>query len=176
MTSESPDRAGRRDPFALLGLPATFEVDTALLEARYLALQRRTHPDGFTRATPAERLQSLEAAASVNEAYALLKDPFRRAAHLVQATTPGRRAVSSPELLDEVMEVQEFVAEAKGAGDRERLESVRRDLKARLKALEGRLAELFRTDGAAHAAEIDEAVTAARYWKSVLDEIRDQKR
>jgi molecular chaperone HscB len=63
-----------------------------LLEARYLALQRRTHPDGFTRATPAEKLRALEAAAAVNEAYAILKDPFRRAALLVAGVVAGAGA------------------------------------------------------------------------------------
>jgi molecular chaperone HscB len=141
-----------------------------------LALQRRTHPDGFTRATPAEKLRALEAASAVNEAYAVLKDPFRRAAHLLDGASPAPRDNADPELLDEVMEIQEFVAEAKESGDRARLESIRKDLRHRLAELDARLGSLFREGQTGREAEIRSAVVASKYWKGTLDEIRDQKR
>ena len=64
--------------FERLGLPRRFPLDLAELERNYLARSRDVHPDhaGNDRA-------SLEASAALNEAYAVVRDPFRRADYLL---------------------------------------------------------------------------------------------
>jgi molecular chaperone HscB len=72
------------DHFERLGLPRRFALDAAALERQYLALSRAAHPDNFQAGgAAAERRASLEMSAALNEAYATLHDPFRRADYLL---------------------------------------------------------------------------------------------
>jgi molecular chaperone HscB len=61
------------DHFSLFELPASFRLDAALLDRRYLEMQSRVHPDRFASAGDAERRLSLQWATRVNEAYQTLK-------------------------------------------------------------------------------------------------------
>lgn len=72
-----------RNYFELFGLPAAFELDTALLSERYLELQRTVHPDKFANATDRERRMSVQQAAIINEAFNTLKSPLARARYLL---------------------------------------------------------------------------------------------
>jgi molecular chaperone HscB len=56
-------------------------IDT--LDTAYRALQRRVHPDRYATAGETERRLALQSAARVNEAYRALKDPVKRAQHLL---------------------------------------------------------------------------------------------
>ena len=67
------------DHFSLFELPASFRLDAALLDRRYLEMQSRVHPDRFASAGDAERRLSLQWATRVNEAYQTLKKPLPRA-------------------------------------------------------------------------------------------------
>src|SRR5580765_3338341 len=71
--------------FELFGLPVSFAVDTAALEARYHELQREVHPDRFAAASGAERRLSMQLATRVNEAYRTLKSPLKRAVYILQS-------------------------------------------------------------------------------------------
>ena len=69
--------------FLCLGLPPTFDLDTAELQQRYHALMRLVHPDRFSTATSQEQLHASLKASAVNDAYTVLKNPASRAAHLL---------------------------------------------------------------------------------------------
>lgn len=71
------------DKFALLDLPAALDVDSALLEQRYRALQAQWHPDRFAAAGQAEKLAAVQRTSLLNDAYTTLKSPLSRAAHLL---------------------------------------------------------------------------------------------
>lgn len=70
--------------FTLLGLPESCSVDEALLDRNYRALQAQWHPDRFAAAPQAERLQAVQQASLINDAYNTLKSPLRRAEYLLQ--------------------------------------------------------------------------------------------
>src|SRR5437899_2895742 len=74
---------GVLDKFAVLGLPRAYELDERALEETFRALSRKLHPDRFVRATPRERRFSLEQTTLLNDAYRTLRDPVRRAEHLL---------------------------------------------------------------------------------------------
>src|SRR5437763_11326780 len=81
---QPPSAAGTQpDKFATLGFEPSFD-EPAGLDERFRALSRKLHPDRFARATPQERRHSLEQTTRLNEAYRTLKDPVRRAEHLLQ--------------------------------------------------------------------------------------------
>jgi len=110
--------------FAIFGLAPSYEVDGAALKAKWLDLQRETHPD-LVAARPggggADELEAARARSSlVNEAYAVLKDDLRRAEHLLRlASGEGGQHVPEEDarvedmgLLMEVMEAREEIEEA----------------------------------------------------------------
>ena len=188
------------DKFAVLGLPVGFELEVPLLEERYRALSRKLHPDRFARASSRERRFSLEQTTILNDAYRTLKDPVRRAEHVLRlhgvdaSGEPGPRVPGQPapqagqvpmEFLEEALEDRERLLEAKTEGGPAEVEKlaaeVRKKRDATLAALASRLGEL----GAAHpggngaaggnggsstSASQDSATAAAERRKAALDE------
>src|SRR5262245_20879471 len=97
------------DHFTRLGLPRSFAVDTAELQRQYLARSREVHPD-----LAGDTAAALEQTARLNEAYAVLRDPFRRADYLLGLLGgPGPTEVSRPpaEFLEEMLELRMAIAE-----------------------------------------------------------------
>lgn len=104
--------------FELFDLPPAFELDAALLPARYRELQRQFHPDRFA-AEPAEvQRAAVTRAADINTAFAVLKDPVQRARHLLAlAGHPLHNesaTVSDTDFLMAQMELREQLDEADG--------------------------------------------------------------
>jgi molecular chaperone HscB len=100
------------DHFERLGLRRGYEIDAAQLERHYLERGRAVHPD-HTGNEPA----SIAASAALNEAYSVLRDPFRRADYLLAlAGGPTPKDVSQPpsEFLEEMLELRMQIEEAKG--------------------------------------------------------------
>lgn len=75
------------NPFALFDLPVQFQIDTALLSERYLALQKQLHPDNFSNSSSAEQLQAVQKSAEINDALQVLKSPIRRAEAIIALHT-----------------------------------------------------------------------------------------
>ena len=77
------------DFFALLCVAPDCELDRALLEQRYRAQQAQWHPDRFVNASDGERLAALQHTSLLNDAYATLKNPLKRAEHLLDVKCPA---------------------------------------------------------------------------------------
>jgi molecular chaperone HscB len=109
------------DPFALLGAPRRFDLDLSRLEKTHRELSRALHPDKFAQAGASERRASLEKAASVNEAWRIVRDPIRRAEALFRLagaeTGDGKEPKASPMFLMDMMEQREALAEARQKRD-----------------------------------------------------------
>src|SRR5947209_18111487 len=107
------------DHFERLGLPRRFGLDPAEVERRYLAHSREVHPDFHRLGSSGQQRASLEAASAVNEAYATLRDPFRRAEYLLQLLG-GPGATESKEMpaafLEEMLELRMAIEELREAG------------------------------------------------------------
>ncbi len=157
------------DAFAALGLPRRYAVDPAELERRFRELSRRVHPDRFARAGARERRCSQERSARLNEALRVLRDPRRRAEHLLALRGRDPRAearsLQDPEFLEEQLAAREALEEARAGGDeaaRRRLAGAARE---RLARLADELAALFGEleAGRDRSAEIALRLTRARY-------------
>ncbi len=70
--------------FELFDLAPAFDIDIARLEQAYRAMQSRVHPDRFATAASADRRAAMQWAVRANEAYATMKDPLKRAVHLLE--------------------------------------------------------------------------------------------
>ena len=75
------------NPFALFDLPVAFQVDSALLNERYLALQKSLHPDNFSAASAQEQRLAIQKSAEINDALRILKDPITRADSIIALNT-----------------------------------------------------------------------------------------
>lgn len=111
---------GDSDHFARLGLPRRFSLDAAELERQYLDRSRAVHPD-----LAGDSPGSLDGSARLNQAYAVLKEPARRADYLLQLMGgPGPTEVSQApaEFLEEMLDLRMAIAEASDATSRSELE------------------------------------------------------
>jgi molecular chaperone HscB len=135
------------DYFEVFGLPRKLQVDAEALQRRFYELSRQHHPDFHQSAAQQEQAAALEASALVNRAYRALRDPLRRVEYLI-ALAEGRetregsdsRPKAPRELLEEMLEVQEALEDAKAEGlgqeSRARLVTQRERLEGRLAAEE----------------------------------------
>jgi molecular chaperone HscB len=130
------------DHFDVFGLPRRLRVDTAALQRRFYELSRRHHPDFHHGASPDAQAVALEASARLNAAYRTLRDPVARADYLVRLeegreTREGatERPPAPPELLAEMFEIQEALADARADGLDD---AARVDLAAQRESLRGR--------------------------------------
>lgn len=103
-----------QDPFTFLGLPEKYVVDQKALEVRYFELQRLLHPDRYANATAQEQRLAHAKTTLLNDAYRILKEPWRRACHLARAggLDPDKDGSVEPAFLAEVMEAHERILAA----------------------------------------------------------------
>lgn len=131
--------------FELLQLPQTFNIDLALLDAHYRALQAEVHPDKFVNASPAERMQSMQKATQANEAYITLKQPTARARYLLAlqgiATEEENNTAMPADFLMAQMEWREAMEDAKSAKDIAALDALLADMRAQSRQLQQQLSD-----------------------------------
>jgi molecular chaperone HscB len=165
------------DYFEVFGLPRKLQVDLDALQRRFYELSRRHHPDFHQGDDAGAQAQTLEVSALVNRAYRALRDPIARVEYLI-ALEEGRevreetsaRPAPPMDLLEEMLEVQETLEEAKSAGVTEetagRLRAERQRLDDRRKAEEAALI--------AGQAEWDAAVDAGADRKALLGRFKQR--
>ena len=123
--------------FELFGLPARFSLDLERLDRAYRDIQAQVHPDKFAHAGDAERRATMQMTTRVNEAYRALKDPLRRAIHLLELNgvdVAFETDTAMPrEFLMEQMEIRERLEESKSAPD---LDLIRKSLSQQKSAIE----------------------------------------
>lgn len=157
------------DPFAVLGLPRAFDLDLRAAEKSHRELSRALHPDKYASAGASERREALSRAADVNEAWRIVRDPVRRAEALFQlaGVEVGENKEPKPdaELLMEVLEKREALADAKAARDLDKVRAQKAEIEAREKDVEETLARAKTFDGAL-VAKLGEM----RFYRRFLDE------
>lgn len=161
-----------KDYFVVFELPRKLQVDLEELQRRFYELSRQHHPDFHQMAGEDERAAALESSALINRAYRALRDPLARVEYLI-ALEEGREAKEGvavkpkapTELLEEMLEVQEALEEAKTSGldaqASERLARERQGLMERQRTGEGVIIDRF--------AEWDRVVDAKEERKPLLD-------
>ncbi len=105
----------RLDKFALLEVEPGFDAPEGL-DDKFRALSRKLHPDRFARASSQERRFSLEQTTLLNDAYRTLKDPVRRAEHLLALRGVSGEVRMAPDFLEETLDDREKLLEAKESG------------------------------------------------------------
>lgn len=123
------------DHYERLGLPRRFSLDPSEVERQYLARSRTLHPDFHQLGSSGEQNVSLELTARLNEAYATLRDPFKRAEYLLKlegGPSAGEQKEMPAEFLEEMLELRMAIADIEGDAQRAEMES---NLKSRRDAM-----------------------------------------
>ncbi|MEK6684680.1 MAG: Fe-S protein assembly co-chaperone HscB [Nitrospirota bacterium] len=108
------------DYFQRFGLPRHLTIDLQDLERRFHELSRKFHPDFFQRGSDQEKAISLENSALLNTAYRTLRDPILRVGYLIcleEGAVKDIPAKAPPDLLEEILELQETLEEYKQVGE-----------------------------------------------------------
>jgi molecular chaperone HscB len=156
------------DYFTVFGLPRKLVVDAPALQRRFYELSREHHPDFHQGAAAARQAEALAQSAMINRAYRALRDPLSRVEYLI-ALEEGREvregATEKPkaprELLQEMLEVQEALEEAKAEGMGGEAAGRLREERARLDAR--------------YAAEAEAIVGRSGEWDRLVEEGGDRK-
>jgi len=176
------------DPFETLGVEPRFELDLANVELRHRDLSRVVHPDRHAGAPPSSRRVALSRAIEVNQAFAELRDPVRRAQALLKrygvTIEEGKEKPADPLLLMELLELGEGIADARRARDAASVERQSKALKAREKSAIDALGAAFREleaataagatalgpEGSAAADSVVKQIGILRFMRRLLDE------
>lgn len=111
--------------FELFGLKPSLNLEEACLAERFAHLRANFHPDRFSQASALERRLAVQRAAAINDAYAILHDPLRRAQHLLELrgmVMDDAATVQDPEFLMQQLTLREALEEAQDEHARARLQ------------------------------------------------------
>jgi molecular chaperone HscB len=181
------------DYFAVFGLPRKLSIDVEALRRRFYGLSRRHHPDFHQGAAAEVQAEALQSSALINRAYRALRDPLARVEYLVnleegRETREGAEAKprAPMDLLEEMLEVQEALAQATRAGlddaARARLGEERERLERRLADEEAALIALFPewdravetgSDRKALLERFKAGLATRAYLRTVIDDLHD---
>ncbi len=149
------------DYFTLFGLPPRYPVDGSLLSSRFQDLQRQFHPDRFASQPERERLQALQMAATINDAYQTLKHPLKRAEYMLSLhgfdLGNEQHTVRDTAFLMEQLELREELDDIAKAAEAE----------AALLAFSTRLTVMIQQRTAQMVAELE-----AEHWPAAADTVR----
>jgi molecular chaperone HscB len=160
------------DPFATLGIARSYEVDLPAVEKTHRELSRAMHPDRYVGAAPTERRAALAKAVEVNEAWRIVRDPIRRAEALLklEGVPVGEEGEpkADPELLMEMLELREALADARQARDLTAVRRMAQGIEQRSGEVERALAAGF---ARGQAASLVGKVGELRFFRRFLDEV-----
>jgi molecular chaperone HscB len=156
---------GSMNYFEVFGLPRRLEINGAELRRRFYELSRLHHPDFHHGAAAEEQAAALDASARLNAAYRALRDPLARIEYLVRLEEGGETHEGAvvtpkapPELLAEMFEIQEALAEARVGRGSGRLDDAMREM---LRGQRERLLERHRDEEAQLTGPLSRAWDAA---------------
>jgi molecular chaperone HscB len=177
--------AAQQTHFERLGLPRRFDLDAAQIERNYLARSRELHPDYHQQSSTAQQRVSMEMTAALNDAYATLKHPFRRAEYLLAlqgGPTAAEHKAMAPAFLEEMLELRMEIEELReGAPDSPGRSAMEKQLRLRNDALIGDVAKDFAALEALPSEDVKrrglliqirQVLNAAKYVQGLLRDLR----
>lgn len=155
-----------KNHFATFSLPVTFEIDLMALESQYLDFQKKFHPDSANSS-------DIENSIAINEAYKILSDPLRRAAHILQLNNIDIENDSTAPKVDmktltEVLELQEQIAEISS----EEISSLQKEVRNKIKLILKEVTDNLAEKNFPLAAQI---LIKAKYFDKVLQDLKLKK-
>ena len=161
--------------FQVFGLSPSVDLDVKALEDLHRKTALEVHPDRLAGADARARREAAEKTAAINEAVKVLRDPVRRAFHLLELagvkldTDDAAAKVKMPmDFLEEIMERREALDAAKTAKDLPRAQAMAKEIRA------AKEASLTRAQAALRTHDVPTATVAlgrVRYYARFLEEV-----
>jgi molecular chaperone HscB len=107
--------------YTLFELAETPRIDKQLLAAKYIALQKKYHPDFFTTDTETAQEEALETSAQINKAYNTFKNEDKTLAYFLEQIgilVSDEKYNLPPDFLMEMMELNESIEEQEDVTDK----------------------------------------------------------
>lgn len=117
--------------FELFELPVSLQVDKAELNKRYIAVQKKYHPDFFTQANEQEQRDALEQSSLANKGLKILQQPDELIHYVLELkglVTAGEKYSLPPDFLMEMMELNEQLTADNTAAARQEIENLEQAL------------------------------------------------
>ena len=98
----------------MFDMPMAPTVNKALLAEKYFALQKKSHPDFFSKSTEAEQEEALDLSADINKAFTIFRDDQKTIEYFLQVTghiAADEKYALDPAFLMEMMEMNETLME-----------------------------------------------------------------
>jgi len=167
------------DHFRVLGLESRFSIDTGAAESSFRKKARQLHPDRFARADARARRVAMQRTVQLNEAWRTLKDPFARAAYLIDLKARrepadrggGAGGVTMPQnFLMEMLERRDALGEAQEANDAAGIESLTTAARKAEADCMAALADLLDASGSVDTDSAAMALAKVKYHRRFLEE------
>jgi molecular chaperone HscB len=172
------------DHFARLGLPRRFPLDAREIECQYLARSRELHPDFHQTGSAAEQAASLDLSARLNEANAVLRDPFKRAEYLLAlegGPTAAEQKEMPAEFLEEILELRIEIEELRETEplDSPARQSMERRLTERRETILAEIGDAFEkltgaSDRVGVLRKIRQRLNALKYVQNLLRDLQSE--
>lgn len=134
----------RANYFELFGLQPNFNLDLPTLEANYIKLQQHIHPDNFAAADDLQRNLAAAQTARINQGYAILLDPVKRARYLLLLCAGvdalGEQTINNSAFLMEQMEWREAL---EGVHTKQEADSMTDAIEAKLDECSTQFAQIW---------------------------------
>ena len=161
--------------FELFNIDVSFDVDLAKLAEDYQKLQQVTHPDRFATASEQQKLIAVQKSAQLNDAYAVLKSPLRRAEYMLSLRgidlNHEKTTMQDNVFLMQQMEWREQLEDIKHAQDIDALEELDDEMQTQIRLHLQRVRDWLATEcSQAHNSAADE-VRKLKFLYKLCDEI-----
>lgn len=133
--------------FELFGLEPNFSIDVAKLSSKLRALLNSVHPDRFASSGAQQQMLSMQKTTQLNDAFAVLKNPVKRAQYLLHLKTgidtSKEHTVNDPEFLMQQLELREELEDISSSSDISQLHQFADKISELEEVQEKQMAELF---------------------------------
>lgn len=159
--------------FELFNLPISFRLSQEDLEHHWKVASSQVHPDKFATASPAEKRMAMQWSTRINEAYATLKDPLKRATYICQlqgvSIDAETNTAMSAEFLMKQMQWRESLEEAQVSSSKEvLLKDLEREVRAEYDNMEQALCRNLEQGAYTEAAAL---IRKLMFLNKLLDEV-----
>ena len=156
--------------FELFNIEPGPAVEPALLSEKYFELQKKYHPDFYTRSTEDEKEEVLKKSAGINNAYTIFRDSDKTLEYFLQLSgtiQTGEKYELPPGFLMEMMELNEELSD-ENESIPEKVDAYMEKLKAGIMPV----IENFSGD-ASELEQLKEYFYKKKYLKRILDRLGD---
>lgn len=167
------------NPFEIFDLPVDFKLDTQVLNARYLELQKTLHPDNFASSSAAEQRIAMQKSTEVNDALKTLKDPILRAEAIVALNTGEQQDLEQKSTQDvaflmQQLQWREQLEELENQKDESGISAFAKEIKQETQQLLTALSDSLQAQQWAQAAQLCDKLRFTRKLTEEIDRVEER--